>query len=111
MCKHILAGLFIFGAGYSIAGLAGVPPMPVPSPPTYNSSTFGTDNFTLNSTVGSNANAAGRGPESLANSLQKIFFGGPDLHFNPDGLLVDSDNKLFSGTTSTGEIYKDGKKQ
>ncbi len=110
MRKQITIGLLVLGAGYSMATLAGeaIPPPPPPPPPSGNigSPAFGTDNFTLN---GINAN--GRGPGSLGYSLYKIFYGGPDLHFNSDGLLVDPSGAPFTGTTLTGEVFKDGKKQ
>jgi hypothetical protein len=116
MLKQITTGLLILSAGYSMSALAGAvvpPPPPPPVVPSGNigSGAFGTDNFTLNSNIGSNPGAAGRGPGSLAYSLNKIFFGSVELHFNADGVLVDPSGKPFTGTTVTGEVFKDGKKQ
>jgi len=114
MRKYIMTGLIV-AACNSIAAFAGtVQPPPPPPPvisPNIGSGAFGTDNFTLNSNTGDNPGATGRGPGSLGYSLARIFFGGPDLHFNADGLLVDPSGKPFTGTTLTGQVFQDGKKQ
>ncbi len=112
MRKHIMTGLLILAAGYSAASLAGTPaPPPVTSSGNIGSAAFGIDNFLLGGMIGTNLNSGGRGPGSLAYSLHQIFYGGPDLYFDTNGVLVDNNGKPFTGTTLTGQVFKDGKKQ
>lgn len=114
MRKHIIIGLLALASSYSVNALAGTvnPPPPPPPPPVNNigPSALGVDNFTFGSNVGGNPEAGGRGPGSLAYALAKIFFGGDDLYFDTNGLLVTPDGKPFTGTTLTGQVFKDGKK-
>jgi hypothetical protein len=103
MRKHIMTGLLLVATGYTTGVLA--------NSGNIGSGALGTDSFTLNSNIGSNPNAAGRGPKSLAYTLNEIFFGSQQLNFNTDGILLDASGKPFTGTTATGEVYKDGKLQ
>ncbi|PTU30819.1 hypothetical protein CJD38_10925 [Stenotrophobium rhamnosiphilum] len=96
-----MTGLLVLAASYAGGAAA--------ASGTLGSGALGIDNFTLNSNIGSNPNAAGRGPGSLAYTLSKIFFGGVELYFDTNGVLVDPSGKPFSGTTLTGEVFKDGK--
>jgi len=104
MRKHIMTGLLVLAASYAggavaLSGNSG----------NIGSGALGIDNFTLNSNIGSNPNAAGIGPGSLAYTLSKIFFGGIELYYDTNGILVDPTGKPFTGTTLTGEVFKDGK--
>lgn len=106
MRKHIMTGLLILATGYATGALAASG-----NSGNLGSGALGIDNFTLASTIGSNPNAAGRGPGSLVYSLHQVFFGDQVLTFNPDGILVDASGKPFTGTTATGEVFSEGKKQ
>lgn len=101
MRKHIMTGIVILASTYSVATLA--------ASGNIGSGSAGTDNFMLN-LGGGNPAADGDGPGGLSATLTRIFFGGLELHFNTDGLLVTPDETPFSGTTSGGDLYKDGKK-
>ncbi|MES2488751.1 MAG: hypothetical protein V4607_03100 [Pseudomonadota bacterium] len=105
MRKHIMTGLLLVATSYASGAIA-----QSGNSGNIGSGALGTDSFTLSSTIGSNPNAAGRGPNGLSASLGKIFFGGVDLVFDTNGILVDPSGKPFTGTTLTGEVFKDGKK-
>jgi hypothetical protein len=109
MHKHIMIALIGIAASYSASSLAASGN--VAGSGNIGSGAWGTDNFTMASNIGSNPNAAGRGPGSLSYSLHQVFFGDGVLTFNPDGILVDSNGKPFTGTTATGEVFSEGKKQ
>ncbi|GEM_PF-4047138 len=101
MRKQLMTGLVLLAAGYSATTLA--------ASGNIGSGAFGTDNFMLTLTSG-NPGAGGKGPGSFAATMSRIFYGGVELHFDSNGLLVTPDGTPFSGTTYAGDVYKDGKK-
>lgn len=101
MRKQLMTGLLMLAASYSAAGLA--------ASGNIGSGAFGTDNFMLTLT-GQNPGTAGNGPNSFAATMNRIFYGGVELHFDVNGLLVDPAGTPYSGKTLDGNQYKDGKK-
>lgn len=102
MRKQLMTGLVVaLAAGYSAGALA--------ASGNIGSGPFGTDNFMLTLTSG-NPGAGGKGPGSFAATMSRIFYGGVELHFDLNNLLVTPDGTPFTGTTTAGDTYKDGKK-
>lgn len=101
MRKQLITGLVIVAASYSASTLA--------ASGNIGSGAWGTDNFMMTLT-GQNPGAAGNGPNSFAATMNRIFYGGVELHFDPNGLLVDPSGTPYSGKTLDGNVYKDGKK-
>jgi hypothetical protein len=107
MRKHLMTGLVFLAASYSVTALAlGSGSSGLGSG---SSGGRGTDNFMLTLT-GQNPGVAGDGPGGFAATMSRIFYGGAELHFDVNGLLVNGDGNPFTGKTYSGDTYKDGKK-
>lgn len=103
MRKQLMTGLVIVAAGYSAATLAASGN--IAGSGNIGSGAWGTDNFVQVCATGCNPGESHGLGEALANATYKKI----QLHFT-DGLLRWPDDKLFTGRTTNGDSYKDGKK-
>ena len=107
MRKHLMTGLVIVAASFSVGAMAASGNI---TSGNIGSGAFGTDNFLQAGMSGSNPGTTGTGPGGFGATMNRIFNGGMELHFDVNGLLVDSNGTPFTGTAPSGDKYKDGKK-
>ena len=108
MRKQLMTGLVIVAASYSATTLAASGK--VAGSGNIGSGAWGTDNWVQTCATGCNPGLAGDGPGNLGASLARVFFANVELHFDLDGVLVTPDGTPFTGTTTSGDVYKNGKK-